>query len=162
MTYVRHSYENKRTDKRCENCRFVSIIEHDRYDLRDPVSKTVSCHRHPPLLNDSNTYFYPRMEPGDYCHEWEADTGAERDERGNVLCLRCDTCEFSRRNAMVCAMKAPAAVEHEGQAKFPSVGPSSWCGDHQTEAGVGRDAFTGIIPDFLRDLIAKAKAKTAA
>ncbi|WP_454917091.1 hypothetical protein [Xanthobacter sediminis] len=157
MTYIRHSYRNKTSEKLCENCRFASIIQHDRHDQRAPIVRIISCHQHPPIMNDSNVYFYPKMGPGDCCHEWEADAGAERDECGNILHLRCDTCEFSRGNGMVCAMKAPAAVGHEGQAKFPSVGPAYWCGDHEMEAGVGRDSFTGIIPGFLQALISKAK-----
>ena len=157
MTYIRNTYMNKSREKSCESCRFASITEEFRHfsDPRPPHA--VHCHRHTAILNDANVWIFPEMGPGDGCSEWLADDGAQRGDRGEVLNLRCDTCEHSRNNGLRCALKPPTAISHEGQALFPCVGPGRWCGDHTLEDGVGRDSFSDIIPGFLRDLIAKAR-----
>lgn len=158
MTYARNTYKNKTTSRQCETCAFASVTTPTPHFSDMSGDKTViRCHLHPPILNDSSQYFFPRMERGHGCMEWRADDGAARDVNGTPLHLRCDTCEFSRRNGHQCGLKPPAAISHEGYAILPSVGPNQWCGDHQLEEGVGCDVFTGIIPGFLQDLIEKAK-----
>ncbi|WP_029555212.1 hypothetical protein [Xanthobacter sp. 91] len=151
MTFNRNTYRNRDADKRsCATCKFAAVTTFDRAQHDTRPAQEVRCHRHPPVLNDSARWFFPLVGVGQKCSEWEADAPGTRDREGTPSGMRCNLCQHANNGATECRRSAPAAVTHEGQASFPGVGASQWCGDHQREAGVEREVFIGVVPGFLR------------
>ncbi|MEW6125026.1 MAG: hypothetical protein AB1698_20670 [Pseudomonadota bacterium] len=149
--FHRATFTNRAADERsCATCRFASTTVSDRHFSDTRPAQEIRCHRRPPVMNDSQDFFFPLVAASDHCSDWKADDGAERDENAAPLLSRCDLCRHSGPMAGTCRKNAPIAVTHEGKAVFPKVGPGQWCGDHEREAGVEHERFHGAVPSFLR------------
>lgn len=164
MNFHRSTWNNRNIDRRsCETCRFAEVRTPDASAMNPNPRKTVRCHRHPPLHHpDRPDFHFPEVGPKHRCDEWEADDGAERDLPGGApACMRCALCAHAREQGRICQKRAPVEITADGHAIEVVTGPNQWCGDHKREEGLEVERFEGILPDFLRKLVDKARRKVA-
>ncbi|WP_374308231.1 hypothetical protein [Methylocella sp.] len=153
MSFARNTYRVKENDaRRCSTCQFSGVMQ------RDNAAATTHCHRRPPISNGRREWHFPQVGPAGSCSEWVAKVDEPRDGNGAPERLLCALCRHSSAGAHACRLRAPAHITHEGDAVYPEISPTRWCGEAEVEAGIENEVFIGAPPAVVYDLRDRRKA----